>query len=295
MTPASPRPALSLLCHPYRALIPFTGGRSRLKELGRAPGSALVWRMGPATRPPEAELVRARPGGLALLVVLPDVGRLARNPELVQLVQELRPQGILPDHRAPSARELAQVLRRPPSDLASDVADYLSWRGIEMDRDTTRLVRRIVELSAELRSVSALARSMYVSRRALGRRFLGRGLPVPSHWLQMSRLLRVALRLQNSDATVFSVAYEFGYPDGFSVSNQMHRLIGVRPTDVRERLGWEWILERWLRREADAGALAPHLARRFDPAAGRAGEAGGRMSAGGTRSADEQQREKRSA
>jgi AraC-like DNA-binding protein len=173
----------------------------------------------------------------------------------------------LPHHIEPSAIELAHILRRPPIDLPAEITDYLSWRGLHADRNTVHLIRRIVELSEDLRSVSALARSMYMSRRALGRRFMTLGLPVPSHWLQMARLLRVALRLQNSDASVFSVAYEFGYPDGFSVSNQMSRLLGYRPTEVRERLGWEWLFEAWLRREAECGALAPTMKERVSAGA----------------------------
>jgi hypothetical protein len=40
------------------------------------------------------------------------------------------------------------------------------------------------------------------------------------------------------------------------MSNQMKRMIGYRPTEVREHLGWEWIVEAWLRREATAGRVA---------------------------------------
>jgi hypothetical protein len=29
----------------------------------------------------------------------------------------------------------------------------------------------------------------------------------------------------------------------------MKRLVGVRPTDVRENLGWEWFVEEWLEAE----------------------------------------------
>jgi hypothetical protein len=29
----------------------------------------------------------------------------------------------------------------------------------------------------------------------------------------------------------------------------MKRMIGYRPTEVRNLLGWEWIVEAWLRRE----------------------------------------------
>lgn len=254
---------LNLLAHPYARLTSLSGGRQALKDAAREPGTAIVWRMGAAKAPPELELLRTRPGGLALLVLLPEVCDLTKNPALIHAVQQLRPQGILPHHEEPRAVELAHILRRPPIDLPVEITDYLSWRGLHADHATVHLIRRIVELSEDLRSVSALARSMYMSRRALGRRFMSLGLPVPSHWLQMARLLRVALRLQNSDASVFSVAYEFGYPDGFSVSNQMRRLLGFRPTEVRERLGWEWLFEAWLRREADSGALTPTMKERF--------------------------------
>ncbi|HSH75835.1 MAG TPA: AraC family transcriptional regulator, partial [Longimicrobiales bacterium] len=131
-----------------------------------------------------------------------------------------------------------------------------------IDRDTSHVIRRIIDLSSDLRTVSAVCRGLYLSRRALGRRLKSRGLPVPSHWLQLGRLLRVALKLQNSEATVSSAAFDLGYPDGFSVSNQMERLLGFRPSEVRVRLGWEWILESWLRREAERGGLAPTLTRR---------------------------------
>ena len=252
-------PSLYLLTFPYARLTPLSGGRAGLKEVARQPGSAVVWRMGSSPASPEMDLMARRPGGLPLVTILPSAPRLMENPALVNVIQRLRPHGILPNHADPQASELAHVLRRPPTDLPAEVTDYLEWRGIGLDRGTVRLVRRIVELSEQLRSVSGLARSMYMSRRALGRRFMTLGLPVPSHWLQMARLLRVAIRLQNTDDSVFAVGCALGYPDGFSVSNQMSRLFGIRPTQARERLGWEWVFEAWLRREADNGAFAPNV------------------------------------
>jgi hypothetical protein len=32
-------------------------------------------------------------------------------------------------------------------------------------------------------------------------------------------------------------------------------MIGFRPSEVRNYLGWEWIVESWLRREAEAGRV----------------------------------------
>ncbi len=131
-------------------------------------------------------------------MILPPVADLANDPTILHLIEACCPHGILPFHERLAEPELAQVLRRPPDDLSASVTDYLAWRGIRIDRDTVHLIRRTIDNSADLHSISALARSTYVSRRALGRRFLSRGLPVPSHWLQLGRLLRVAIKRQNS-------------------------------------------------------------------------------------------------
>lgn len=246
---------VSLLLYPYTRLHPFTKESGRIRLLTRGGGAAVVWMMGERPKPWVADLVNSRPGGVALLAILPPGSSIEENAEVVHFVQAARAHGILPYHPSPSPVDLAELLRQPPYDLAAEVVEYVRWRGLRIDRETAQIIRRIIDLSQELRSISAVSRSMYLSRRALGRRLAKCGLPVPSHWLQVGRLLRVILRLQNSSETVASVAFEFGYPDGFAVSNQMERLLGYRPTEVRERLGWEWILEVWLRREADRGRL----------------------------------------
>lgn len=252
-------PTLSLLTHPYRLLTPVTGGKPQLRSEGRLPGSALVWHLHRGAHEQDAAVVNGRPGGLPLIVILPPFPTPLGDPDLIRTIEAARPAAVLPFHPTPDPDDLAAVLRRPPEDLGVEVTDYLAWRGLSLDRETIQLVRRTVALSADLRSITGLCRSMYLSRRALGRRFLCRGLPVPSHWLHFARLLRVTIRLQNSQDSVFSVGYELGYPDAFSLSNQMVRLTGVRPVEARAFLGWEWLLESWLRREADAGALAPYL------------------------------------
>lgn len=251
---------LSLFSHPYRSLRPLSGGHTRLRSEGLGPGSALVWRLGEGEHAEQARIVNERPGGLALVVILPPAPTILADPELMRIVEASRPQAILPHHDRIAVEDLAHVLRRPPEDLPAEVTEYVAWRGVALDRETVRLVRKTLALSAELRSISALSRSLYLSRRAMGRRLLSRGLPVPSHWLQFGRLLRVAIRLQNSSESVLSIGYEVGYADAFSLSNQMHRLTGFRPSEVREYLGWEWLLEAWLCEEARTGGLAPEYA-----------------------------------
>lgn len=257
MIPSPRTLTLSLFAHPYRTLTPVIGGGRQLRAEGRLPGSALVWNLGNGLHEQDLAVARGRPGGLPLIVVFPPLSRGSADASTVHTVATTRPAGILPYHHAPDPDDLAAVLRRPPEDLGGEVVEYLTWRGLAVDRDTRHLIRRTLALSADLRSISALCRSMYLSRRALGRRFVSRGLPVPSHWLHVGRLLRVAIRLQNSQESVLSVGYELGYGDAFALSNQMVRLTGYRPTQARAFLGWEWLVEAWLRREADTGGLAP--------------------------------------
>lgn len=261
MNPSHPDGALRILSPPYDRLSPVPPERRQRRALLARPGTALIWDLGGDPATAHRDTVLTRPGGCALILILPPAPRIKRNGRILALVEASRPSSILPHSETVGTHdqvaELQNLLRRPPADLPAEVTDYLAWRGIHVRQDTRRLIRRIVELSTELRSIAGLARSVYLSRRALGRRFEADGLPVPSHWLQFARLLRVAIQLQTTEDSVVSVGYRLGYPDGFSLSNQMSRLIGYRPTEVRRCLGWEWIMEAWLRKEADAGGLRP--------------------------------------
>lgn len=256
-------PPLSLLLPPYRALRALESADALRDEEGPLPrpvrGAALIWHMGRADWARGYRAIRGRPGGLALIAVLPPAEELDGLEPLLEMTEQCRPHSLLPHHPEPNPEELASVLRRPPGDLPGEVMDYITWRGVAVDQETRRLIRKTIELSAELKTVSGLSRSLYLSRRALGRRFMKRGLPVPSHWLHFARILRASIELQNTNRSLFQVACSFGYPDGFSLSNQMKRLAGIRPSRARECLGWEWIVEAWLRTEAAAGGLEEPL------------------------------------
>jgi AraC-like DNA-binding protein len=206
------------------------------------------------------EIARSRVPGVALVVILPAHDAIPHTGDFLRIIELCRPHSVLPHHVQPNPLDLQALLRRPPEDLASEVLDYLTWRGIVLDQDTRHVVKRTLGLSAEVRTVSALSRSLYLSRRALGRRFLDRGIPVPSHWLHFGRVLRACLHLQNMKSSLFDVASDLSYADGFALSNQMSRLVGVRPSVAREYLGWEWILEAWLRREAENGGFSREYA-----------------------------------
>lgn len=228
-------------------------------KLPREGGWAMTWDLGSGGWRGGEELAKGRLAGIALVVILPETTAQLSVLRVLRLIERTRPQAVLPHHEVPSPREVKCVLRRPPTSLAASVTDYLEWRGVTLSNGTRRILRRTVELSDRVRTIAALASNLYISRRALGRRLLSQQLPVPSHWLQIARILRATIKLQNSDASLFTVASSLGYPDGFSLSNQMKRLCGVRPLEARRRLGWEWLFETWLGAEAARGTLSPRL------------------------------------
>ena len=221
----------------------------------RAGGWVVTWNLGSEGWTGAAEFVANRVAGVSLAVILPESDERVPVVRLLKAIERSRPQAVLPFHETPRPREIARAVRRPPVNLASCVAEYMEWRGFSVDPVTRSIIRRTVELSARVQTISALARNLYISRRALGRRFTKSELPVPSHWLQISRILRATIKLQNSDATLFNVACSLGYPDGFSLSNQMRRICGLRPVEVRDLAGWEWVFETWIRREGERGNI----------------------------------------
>jgi AraC-like DNA-binding protein len=246
---------------PYRTLEVLAHPRQFPQSPLPSRGFALIWNLVAGEWTADALTVRRRPPGVALIVVLPPASDLERRRRELHMVEQCRPHSVLPFMEELEPEELVAILRRFPSELPVEVTEYLTWRGIDLDLDTRRLLRRTLELSAEIRTVAGLARAFYMSRRALGRRLLTRGLPVPSHWLHFGRVLRACIRLQDPAANLFSIGCDLGYPDGFALSNQMRRLTGLRPSLMKSCYGWEWILETWLAVESESGHLSPELRR----------------------------------
>lgn len=250
-SPAGPQ-STSLLYPPYQQLIPpqeVTYCTNR--------GLAAVWfvREG-ADQEAERDWLACRPNGVELVVVLPPAGQIQGALPLLREVNELHPRGILPHAAINSPEPFRLLLSSSPRDLSATVVSYLTRQGILRDAKIRSLVAKIFELAPVIPSISQLSRKLYTSRRTLGRMFEASGLPVPSHWLQFARLLHVAVMVQERpDVPIFKAAIQVGYPDGFTMSNQMKRLIGCRPSDVRENLGYEWIVEEWVSRERAAGRL----------------------------------------
>lgn len=250
-TPFTTSSGLALFRPPYEELTPISVcALDDLDDVGSWKGCAILWLLG--AQPDRAdcfEALRCKPLGLPLVVLLPPPTEIADAVNVLPLLRHLGPRIILPRALIDMPYRLRQILSAPPRSLPVALTDYLVRRGLLRSRRVVREFLRIVELAPETRSISSLSKRMYTSRRTLGRHFLGTGMPVPSHCLHFARLLHVAIQLQSDDAAVFRVASRLGYSDGFTMSNQMKRLTGYRPSQVRELLGWEWLVEAWLAKE----------------------------------------------
>lgn len=248
--PAAAAQTLSLFTPPYDTTIPCgLEVLSELTDVDDWKGCALVWQLTGGDQEREYAALARKAPGLPLLVLLPPPTEVHRVLSVLPLVRLLHPRLILPFGIIDTPYRLRQVLALPPRGLANDVTQYLMRRGLLRTRRELKEFNRIMQLAPDTRSITQLSRRMYTSRRTLGRHFSNKCLPVPSHCLQFGRLLHVALQMHNDDTAVFRIAARFGYPDGFTMSNQMKRLIGYRPSEVRELLGWEWLVEAWLKQE----------------------------------------------
>lgn len=220
-------------------------------------GLAIIWWLHDGIgQTHEFEWLYQRSRGLPLFVVLPPPSELDRTLPLLRYVNGLSPRAVLPGTEVASAQNVQLLLSTPPRNLPTALARYLSGRGLLPQSPVRREIEHVLHSAPAASNVSALARRLFTSRRTLGRHFAAAGLPVPSHWLQFARLMHAATMLQKNQRMPMSrISSHLGYPDPFTMSNQMKRLLGLRPSDARLLLGWEWIVESWICQEVKGGSF----------------------------------------
>jgi transcriptional regulator GlxA family with amidase domain len=174
---------------------------------------------------------------------------------LVQVAAQLQVRGAVVDGE-PVADTMRGFLTAP-LDLATDVVAWLGVRLPLLPPQVIALCRAIFRYASVEATVGPLLVSVGESARTARARFHKLALPSPSSWHHVARAIHAALMIQRiPHAPLFDLAMELGYSDHSSLSHQFMRLFGLRASQVRRLLGWEWLLESWLTREA-ALTVAP--------------------------------------
>ena len=168
--------------------------------------------------------------------------------EWEQRAADLRVRALVYEGDRPAQR-LRHALTRP-LDLSSELTEWLPLRLPGVPSAIVELIGNIAQLAAQYAEVGALLASVGRAERTVRTWFRRAGVPGPGKWLAVTHALRAARRLQSEDhAPLLALAVECGYSDHSSLSRQSLRLFGLRPGAIRRTLGWEWLVDRWLKKD----------------------------------------------
>jgi AraC-like DNA-binding protein len=233
---------------------PVVGGARALRDAPEA--TLLAMRVPLAAHPPLpawiADLAALR-GAFPQFPVIAVVPREA-SPAVARLVCNLGKLGVraVLGEDEPAYATLRPALASPVC-LARDVVEWLRLRRTALNPELEHVIHGIFEYALHTREVSETCRIIGEPESSARARFRKKGLPPPSAWHQAARSLYAALRMQENPAcSVEAVAYEQGYGSHASLSRQLYRVFGLRPSALRGTLGWEWLLIRWQARQAAA-------------------------------------------
>jgi AraC-like DNA-binding protein len=159
---------------------------------------------------------------------------------------------VLHSHQASPA-----TLTEPPTEAHADaesVVEHLVHREVlDPESWAASHVRTIFGAPPESLRVGRIARRAYWSRRTLGRHFQVAGLPSPVQWVALARAM-YAHRSIARGALLRTAAASAGYPDQFTMSNAIHRIAGLRPSELRN-VHWTELLDVWIARQREHGTL----------------------------------------
>jgi AraC-like DNA-binding protein len=100
-------------------------------------------------------------------------------------------------------------------------------------------------------SVQQMANTVELTARGLRDAFARNGLPSPVQWKILARDLVHALIIQREAGKPLTrLAMSLGYADSQALSRAFQQGFGVTPSFARERLGWQWLAQRWSEKHA---------------------------------------------
>jgi len=111
-------------------------------------------------------------------------------------------------------------------------------RGL-VSREIQLVVDYCLNYPKEARTVSAVARALGIHRKTLVNRCQRAGVPVPGAVIGWCRLLIAAQLVRSQVGSVETVAMLLEFPSATALRNMLKRYTGMRPTDVRETIGFD--------------------------------------------------------
>jgi AraC-like DNA-binding protein len=179
----------------------------------------------------------------------------------VVLLLEMPPEeGILAAARLSSLRcravvrvgpELPAILRdvlTDPANLGRDVIDWLRLRSIRLNPHQADLLEKIFTDAPDHGDLTALLARHHIPPSTARFRLRKRGLPSPNRCFQAARAIHAVLRLlAQPELPVATVARRLRFADHSALAHLLRRSLGVTSQEIRGTLGWEWLLDRWLR------------------------------------------------
>lgn len=234
---------LFILAPPYHEFVPLS--QLSMKEV--PDGSLLVLDVTAAERP-WANLTHVVPALRARMPVLPVVLRASASHELVHLAgraTKLHVRAVLSP--GDGVESTLRTVLCEPVDLAGDVMEWLALRGVRFGITLVRPVRDIFDQALEHADAGALLRAGGYAPTTVRHALAKKGLPGPGRWFQLARAIRLAVHLQSSTTTsLVHIARQTGFADQTAVCQLIRRSFDLRAGQVRQTLGWEWLMERWL-------------------------------------------------
>lgn len=197
------------------------------------------------------------PGALRALVT--DLSMRTACP-IILLLQMSASDGILAAGRlapmrfraiAPIGPAMQSILRdslTDPSMLAQDVVSWLQLRSIRLNPNQAHIIHAVFAAAPLHADLTSLLDHYRISQSSARFRLKKRGLPSPTRWFQLARSIHAALRLQaRSDQSVTAIARELGFADHSALAHLLRRSLNITANEIRGTLGWEWLLDRWLK------------------------------------------------
>ena len=239
--------------HPIFLLRPPYGPRDLraalpdLKAAAEIPGTVV----GVQVHRPEVDLG-------ALEAVVRDLAQHIPSCPVVVILQVPPEEGLLVATRlaplplravVPRGPLMLPILRDALTDSAAlphRVVAWLRLRTVRLNPNLVELLEQLFTDAPEHADLTSLLDAHRVPQATARFRLRKKSLPPPSQWFQLARALHAALRLQaEPDASMTAVAQKLGFADHSALAHLLRRSLGVRASEVRGTLGWEWLLHRW--------------------------------------------------